>query len=104
VAPGDLLLSPASDDPARPHRGDAIHLPQAVGLGLDDVEHLSSFLALDRADTADHARGEVLFDAFDGRRRGGLQKPGLELLAMSAVVRPVASCHQRREFHLKPAV
>ncbi len=90
----DLLLGPGNSDAARPHRADAVHLPQAVGLGLDDVEHLlpegaQQLLGIDRADAADHARGKVLLDAFDRCRRGGLEEPGLELLAMGAVVRPV---------------
>jgi hypothetical protein len=42
-----------------------------------------------RSSAADHARGEVLLDAFDGSGRGGLEEPGLELLAMGVVVGPV---------------
>ena len=37
-----------------------------------------------------NARGEVLLDALDGRRRRGLQEPGFELLTVGAVVDPVA--------------
>jgi hypothetical protein len=75
--PDDLLLGPGSSDAARPHRADAVHLPQAVGLGLDDVEHLlpegaQQFLGIDRADAPDHARGKVLLDALErSRGRGG---------------------------------
>src|SRR6266704_225115 len=36
----DLLLGPGRNNAARPHRANAIHLPQAVVLRLDDVEHL----------------------------------------------------------------
>jgi hypothetical protein len=73
----------------------ALHLPQAVGLRLDDVEHLlpegaQQFLRIDRANAADHARGKVLLDAFDRSGYGGPEEPGLELPAMGAVVHPVA--------------
>jgi hypothetical protein len=58
----DLLLSPGNSDRARPHRTDAVHLPQAVRLGLDDVEHLvpegaQQFLGIDRADAPFPRRG-----------------------------------------------
>jgi hypothetical protein len=94
--PDDLLLGPGNSNAARPHRADAVHLPQAVGLGLDDVEHLvpegaQQLLGIDRADAADHARGQGFLDAFDRGRGGGLEEPGLELLAVGAVVRPVAN-------------
>jgi hypothetical protein len=74
---------------------DAIHVPQAVGLGLDDVEHLvpegaQELLGIDWANAADHARAQVLLDAFGRSRGGGLQEPGLELLSVGAVVRPIA--------------
>ena len=48
------------------------------------------FLGIDRTNAPDHARGKVLLDAFDRSGRGGLEEAGLELLAMSAVVHPVA--------------
>ena len=35
-----LLLGPAHNDAVRPHRADAVHVPQTAGLRLDDVEHL----------------------------------------------------------------
>jgi hypothetical protein len=38
--PDDLLLGPSRDDPTRSHRANAIDFPQAIGLRLDDVEHL----------------------------------------------------------------
>ena len=46
----DLLLGPGVGDALGAHRADAGHLAQALGLGLDDVEHLlaegsTSFLA-----------------------------------------------------------
>ncbi len=91
----DLLLGPGDGDAARPHRTDAVHLPQAVGLRLDDVEHLlpegaQQFLGIDRADAADHARGKILLDAFDRSGHGGPEEPSLELLTVGAVVHPVA--------------
>jgi serine/threonine protein kinase len=49
-------------------------------------------LGVDRADAADHARREVLFDAVDRGRRRGTQKPSLELLAMGAIVHPITRC------------
>ena len=91
----DLLLGPGAGDALGAHRPDAGHLAQAIGLGLDDVEHLvaeclDQLLGVDRADAADHAGGEILLDAV-GRGRGrAAQKAGLELLAMGAVVDPFA--------------
>ena len=75
-------------------RSDAVHFPQAVRLRLDDVEYLvaessQQFLGVDRPDAPDHARGKILLDAFEGCRGRGLEEPGLELLTMSAVIRPV---------------
>jgi hypothetical protein len=50
----------------------------------------SNTFRIDRANAADHARAEVLLDAF-GRSGGrGLEEPGLELLAMGAIVCPIA--------------
>src|SRR6266568_615983 len=66
-------------------------------LRLDDVEYLlaegaQELLRVDRANAADHSRGEVLLDAFGRRWRGGLEEAGFELLAVSAVVDPAAGC------------
>jgi hypothetical protein len=77
-----------------PHRSDAIDLPQAVRLGLDDVKYLvpessQQFLGVDWPNASDHARGKVLLDAVERCRGRGLEKPGFELLTMSAVIRPV---------------
>ena len=47
---------------------------------------------VDRADTPDHSRGQVLFDAFGRCRCGGAQESGLELLAVGAVVDPFPCC------------
>jgi hypothetical protein len=91
----DLLLGPGGCYAICPHRSDAVHFPQAVGLRLDDVENLlaessQQLLGVDRPDASDHARGRILLDAFDGGRGRSLEEPGLELLTMSAVVRPVS--------------
>ena len=69
----DLLLGPGAGDALGAHGADAGHLAQAVRLGLDNVEHflaerLDHLLGVDRADAADHARAEILLDAF-GRGR-----------------------------------
>ena len=90
----DLLLGPGGCDAICPHRSDAVHFPQAVRLRLDDVEHLlpessQQLLGVDRPDAPDHARGKVLLDAVERGRGGGLEEPGLELLTVSAVIRPV---------------
>src|SRR6266700_7328819 len=65
-----LLLGPGSRDAAGSYRTDAVHLPQAIRLRLDDVEYLvaegaQQLLGIDRTNAADHCRGEVLLDALD---------------------------------------
>src|SRR5262249_19833700 len=52
-------------------------------------ESLQQLLGVDRSNAPDHARGKVLLDAIDGGRGRGLEEPGLELLTMSAIIRPV---------------
>ena len=91
----DLLLGPGGGDALGAHRANAVDLAQAIGLGLDDVEHLLAegldhLLGVDRADAADHAGAEILLDAFDRGRRRGAHEARLELLAMGAVVDPFA--------------
>ena len=91
----DLLLGPGVRDPLGTHRADARHLAQPLGFRLYRVEHLlpegpDQLLGVDRADATDHAGAEIFLDAVDRCRRRGLQKPGLELLAMGAVVDPFA--------------
>ena len=66
--PHDLLLGPGTGDALGAHRADAGHLAQAIGLGLDHVEHLLAerldhLLGVDRADAADHPGTEILLDA-----------------------------------------
>ena len=90
-----LLLGPRGQDAGGPHTADALDLPQPVGRRLDDVEHLvaeraDQLLGVDRADAADHAGCEIFFDAVGGCGRRGAQEPRLELLAVGAVVDPVA--------------
>ena len=74
-------------------RTSAIDLTQPIRFSLDDVEHLLAedpdhLLGVDRADTADHAGGEILLDVVDGTRRRGAHEARLELLTMGAVVYP----------------
>ena len=95
--PHDLLLGPCPGDPLGTHRADAGHLAQTIGLGLDHIEHLFTkhldhFLGVDRANASDHPGSEILFDAFGRRRRRGAHETGPELLAMGAVVDPLAGC------------
>src|SRR6266568_2573663 len=90
-----LLLGPGGPDAAGSYRADAVHLPQAIRLRLDDIEHLvaegaQKLLGIDWADAPDHSRGEVLLDALDRRGRRGLEEPGFELLTVGTVVDPIA--------------
>src|SRR6266536_2793305 len=73
-----LLLGPGGRDAAGSYRTDAVHLPQAIRLRLDDLEHLvaegaQELLGIDRANAADHSRGEVLLDTLDRRGRRGFE-------------------------------
>ena len=93
--PHDLLLGPGVGDALGAHRADAGHLAQAIGLRLDDVEHLLAerldhLLGVDRADAADHPGAEIFLDAVDRGRRRGAHEARLELLAVGAVVDPFA--------------
>src|SRR6266478_6563608 len=93
----NLLLGPGGSDPARTHGADAIDLAQALRLRFDCIENLlpesaHEFLGVHGSDPADHAGAEVFLDAIDRRGLRDLQKPGLELLAMSAVIDPFARC------------
>ena len=68
-------------------------LAQAIGRGLDNVEHLltkglNHLPAVDRPDAADHAGGEILLDALEGTRCRGAHEARLELLAMGVVIDP----------------
>src|SRR3954452_25545238 len=72
--PDDLLFRPAGDDPRRTLGADPGYLAQALRLLLDEIEHRLSeapyqALGVDRADAADHARGEIPFDALKCCRR-----------------------------------
>jgi hypothetical protein len=74
-----------------------IHLPQAVGLRLVDIEDLLAenphqLLGVDRADASNHAGREILFDAVDRGRCRSSEESGLELLPVGAVVDPFARC------------
>ena len=94
--PDDLLFRPAGDDPRRTLGADTGHLAQALRLLLDEIEHRLSeapyqTLGVDRADAADHARGEIPLDALERCRRAGLEEGRAELLAVGAVVHPGAT-------------
>jgi len=90
-----LLLGPGIDDASQSDLANPAHLAQALRRALDDVKHrlakaADQLLGVDRADAADHARGEIALDPLGGGRRGGPQEPRLELLAVGAVVYPLA--------------
>ena len=94
--PDDLLLGPAGDDPCRSLGADPGHLPQALRLLLDEIEDgfpeaPDQPLGVDRADAADHARGQVALDTLQRCRRAGLEEGRPELLAVRAVVHPRAA-------------
>ena len=46
--------------------------------------------AVDRADPPDHARAEIHLDALDRAQGGGADEQCLELLAVGAVIDPLA--------------
>ena len=90
-----LLLGPGIDDALRPDLADPAYLAQALRRAFDDVEHrlaeaAHQLLRIDRADATDHAGGEIALDPLGRGRRRGLQEPRLELLAVGAVVDPLA--------------
>jgi hypothetical protein len=92
----DLLLAPAGDDPFRALRADAGHLTQTLGLLLYNVEHgfaegADQLLRVDRPDAADHARAKIFLDALDRGRCRSLEKRGLELDPVGAVVDPASA-------------
>jgi hypothetical protein len=75
------------------YRSDPVDLAQAIRLCLDHIEYFvaedpDQLLRVDRADAADHAGREILFDTVDRGWRRSAQEPGLELLAMGAIVHP----------------
>ncbi len=91
----DLLLGPGAGHPLLALGPDALQLQQSFGLLLDDVEDLLAEGAHQlagemRADALDHARAQVLLDAFERRGRNDPQLLGLELKPVLAVVGPGA--------------
>ena len=93
-----LLFGPGGENAGRPNRPDAIDLTQSIRSALDDVENLLAecaheLLGVDRPYAADHAGGEVFLDAVGRRRRRGAQEARFELLAMGAVIDPLARRH-----------
>jgi hypothetical protein len=88
-----LLLGPGGCDSAGSYRTDAVHLAQTIRLRLNDVEHLLAegareLLGIDRANAADHSRGEVLLDALD-RSELGRPKPSLTIPTRTPRASPV---------------
>src|SRR5258705_8362717 len=91
----DLLFSPGGSDAAGSDCADASDLTQAIWLCLDRIEYLFAegahkLLGVDWSNAAYHARAEVFFDAVERRRLRGLQKLRLKLLAVGAIVDPLA--------------
>src|SRR5215467_8564566 len=92
----DLLLGPARDDALCAFRADSGHLSQTARLLRDDVEYsfakrAHELLRIDRANTSDHPRAEILLDALNHGRGRHFEKRGSELDAMGAVVNPAAT-------------
>jgi len=82
-------------DAAGSDSADASDLTQALGLCLDRIEHLFTegthqLFGVDWSNAAYHARAEVFLDAVERRRLRGLQKLRLKLLAVDAIVDPLA--------------
>ena len=91
----DLLFRPGGSDAAGSDSADASDLTQALGLCLDRIEYLFAegahkLLGVDWSNAAYHARAEVFLDAVERRRLRGLQKLRLKLLAVGAIVDPLA--------------
>ena len=91
----DLLVRPGRGDLRGPHRPDSLDLTQALGGGLNDVEdvlaeQLDHSFGVGGTDPTDHARAQILFDAFDRGGRRCLQKPRAELQAMRMIIGPFA--------------
>ena len=93
----DLLFGPSSDDALGPARPDSVHLAQASGCSLDDIEDfvakgLKQALGVDGADAADHAGGEVFLHALDRGWLRRFEKLRPELQSVGAVVLPAPAC------------
>src|SRR3979490_3060412 len=91
----NLLVRPGGSDAAGSDGADASDLTQALGVRLDRIEHLfpegpHQLLGVDWSNAAYHARAEVFLDAVERRRLRGLQKLRLKLLAVGAIVDPLA--------------
>jgi len=90
-----LLFGPGDENACRTNRPDAFDLAQAIRRGLDDVENLlaecaNELLGVDGSYATDHTGRQISLDAV-GRSRGrGAQEARLELLAVGAVVDPLA--------------
>ncbi len=90
-----LLLCPRLGDLLLPRRADAVHVGEAVRVGVDDLEgpllvRLHDPPGQHRADALDHPAGEVFLNALGRGRRGGAEDFRLELLAVFLVDDPPA--------------
>src|SRR6516162_1037088 len=93
-----LLFGPGGENAGRTNRPDAIDLAQSIRTGLDDVEYVLTecaheLLGVDWPHATDHAGGQVSLDPFGRRWRRGAEEPRFELLAVGAVVDPLARGH-----------
>src|SRR6516162_3199316 len=96
--PHGLLFGPGSENAGRTNRPDAVDLAQPIRASLDDVKNLlaeysDELLGVDRPYATDHAGREVSLNPV-GRGRGrGAQEARFELLAVGAVIDPLARGH-----------
>ena len=93
--PDRFLFCPGGKNAGRANRSDSIDFAQPVRRCLDDVEHLFAegahqLLGVNRANAADHARREILLDAFGRVGERDAQETRLELLAVGPIVDPLA--------------
>jgi hypothetical protein len=93
--PDRLLVCPGRKNAGSADRSNAGHLAQSIRCCFDNVEHLFAegphqLFGIDRTNAADHAGGEIFLDPFRRSRGRGTQEPRFELLAVGAVVDPLA--------------
>ena len=91
----DLLSGPGVLDALAALVADALHVLQAGGLVLDDVEDplpelLDQLLGVNKTDALDHAAAQVFLDALLGGARGAVKHLAPELEAKLTVLDPAA--------------
>jgi hypothetical protein len=95
--PDCLLLGPGGENVGGANRPDAVDFAQPLRRRFNDVEHLLAerpheLLGIDGPHAADHAGREVPLNAI-GRGRGRCaQETSSELLAVGAIIHPIARC------------